>query len=163
MNIMPSLYGYDFFSENDTELPNPNLSIEAMNQAINHDNAMDEQPPFDGYDDFGDFDMPDFDQGDDIFPNDDGAPAADPFADDDEDANDGNADPNNDLENGGIDGLDNEDKAFQEQDFLTSIINSGEKDLYSYFDNTLVKNWAGPEHWKLRRIAPSKCFFFVVV
>jgi condensin complex subunit 2 len=23
--------------------------------------------------------------------------------------------------------------------------------MFNYFDSTLVKNWAGPEHWKLRR------------
>ncbi|KAL2046034.1 hypothetical protein N7G274_001481 [Stereocaulon virgatum] len=41
----------------------------------------------------------------------------------------------------------------------------GHEDILSYFDNTLKKNWAGPEHWRIRRIkdinkasapAPSK-------
>ncbi|KAI8883387.1 barren [Backusella circina FSU 941] len=157
LNIMPSLHGYDFFSENDTELPNPNLSMEAMNQANANDNAMDEAPPFNGYDDYGDygdFDMPDFDQGDDIYPNEGDVPV-DPFADDD-DGNDENGEPNDDLENEGMRDLDGDERPFQDQDFLTSIINSGEKDLYNYFDNTLVKNWAGPEHWKLRKIAPTR-------
>jgi condensin complex subunit 2 len=41
----------------------------------------------------------------------------------------------------------------------------GHEDILSYFDNALKKNWAGPEHWRIRRIkdinkasapAPSK-------
>ena len=41
----------------------------------------------------------------------------------------------------------------------------GHEDILSYFDNALQKNWAGPEHWRIRRIkdlnkasapAPSK-------
>ena len=28
----------------------------------------------------------------------------------------------------------------------------GHEDILSYFDNALSKNWAGPEHWRIRRI-----------
>ena len=28
----------------------------------------------------------------------------------------------------------------------------GHQDILSYFDNALQKNWAGPEHWRIRRI-----------
>ena len=28
----------------------------------------------------------------------------------------------------------------------------GHEDILSYFDNALQKNWAGPEHWRIRRI-----------
>ncbi|KAJ9061493.1 hypothetical protein DSO57_1020073 [Entomophthora muscae] len=28
--------------------------------------------------------------------------------------------------------------------------------VYSYFDSRFVKNWAGPEHWKLKPAAPTK-------
>ncbi|KAI0237006.1 hypothetical protein L0F63_000881 [Massospora cicadina] len=28
--------------------------------------------------------------------------------------------------------------------------------IYSYFDSRFMKNWAGPEHWKLKPIAPTK-------
>jgi len=44
-------------------------------------------------------------------------------------------------------------------------IERGHEDILSYFDNALQKNWAGPEHWRIRRIkdvhkisasAPSK-------
>lgn len=33
-------------------------------------------------------------------------------------------------------------------------------DMYEYFDAALMRNWAGPEHWKLRRIPKGKemCF-----
>ncbi|ORZ28099.1 condensin complex subunit 2/barren, partial [Lobosporangium transversale] len=32
----------------------------------------------------------------------------------------------------------------------------GHPDMYSYFDAALLRNWAGPEHWKLRRISKDK-------
>ncbi|KAI1314612.1 hypothetical protein EDD11_001955 [Mortierella claussenii] len=32
----------------------------------------------------------------------------------------------------------------------------GHPDMYSYFDSALLRNWAGPEHWKLRRIPKDK-------
>lgn len=28
--------------------------------------------------------------------------------------------------------------------------------MFNYFDSRLTKNWAGPEHWKMRRFAPKK-------
>jgi condensin complex subunit 2 len=31
----------------------------------------------------------------------------------------------------------------------------GHENILSYFDNTLSKNWAGPEHWKIRRVKDS--------
>ncbi|KAG0328745.1 hypothetical protein BGZ99_004605 [Dissophora globulifera] len=32
----------------------------------------------------------------------------------------------------------------------------GHTDMYSYFDSALLRNWAGPEHWKLRRAPKEK-------
>ena len=34
-------------------------------------------------------------------------------------------------------------------------IKSGHEDILSYFDNALQKQWAGPEHWKIRRFKNS--------
>ena len=31
----------------------------------------------------------------------------------------------------------------------------GHEDILSYFDNALKKNWAGPEHWRIRKIKDS--------
>ncbi|KAF9349538.1 hypothetical protein BGX34_001753, partial [Mortierella sp. NVP85] len=36
------------------------------------------------------------------------------------------------------------------------ILIKGHPDMYSYFDSALLRNWAGPDHWKLRRIAKDK-------
>ncbi|KAG0369980.1 hypothetical protein BGZ54_008165 [Gamsiella multidivaricata] len=36
------------------------------------------------------------------------------------------------------------------------ILVKGHPDMYSYFDSALLRNWAGPEHWKLRRIPKEK-------
>ncbi|KAK7941060.1 Condensin complex subunit 2 [Apiospora aurea] len=52
----------------------------------------------------------------------------------------------------GVDGIDNENG-----EYVISMNHSktGEKvheDLLSYFDQALQKNWAGPEHWRIRKI-----------
>ncbi|KAF9971713.1 hypothetical protein BGZ73_005242 [Actinomortierella ambigua] len=36
------------------------------------------------------------------------------------------------------------------------LVDDGQLDLYSHFDSALLRNWAGPEHWKLRRIPKMK-------
>lgn len=36
------------------------------------------------------------------------------------------------------------------------ILVKGHPDMYSYFDSALLRNWAGPDHWKLRRIAKGR-------
>jgi condensin complex subunit 2 len=36
------------------------------------------------------------------------------------------------------------------------ILIKGHSDMYSYFDSALLRNWAGPDHWKLRRIAKGR-------
>jgi condensin complex subunit 2 len=30
------------------------------------------------------------------------------------------------------------------------------EEMFGYFDNALSKNWAGPEHWKMRRVMQKK-------
>ncbi|KAG1474743.1 hypothetical protein G6F56_000173 [Rhizopus delemar] len=50
-----------------------------------------------------------------------------------------------------VEGVDETEKAFPEKDYLTALLNNENKDLFNYFDTTLAKDWAGPEHWKLRK------------
>ena len=38
-----------------------------------------------------------------------------------------------------------------EEDFLASLSKNGERELFDYFDTAMNSNWAGPDHWKLRR------------
>jgi condensin complex subunit 2 len=45
------------------------------------------------------------------------------------------------------------------QELLISLT-EGQHDIYSYFDSTLVKNWAGPAHWKVQRSFKSLLFPF---
>ncbi|KAF9404665.1 hypothetical protein BGZ94_004016 [Podila epigama] len=47
--------------------------------------------------------------------------------------------------------LDN--NALQESD---NLLGKDPADMYSYFDVALMRNWAGPAHWKLRRIRTNK-------
>jgi condensin complex subunit 2 len=70
----------------------------------------------------------------------------DPFADaadGDDYGNDGERDTDNTSNNA-------------DTDIVTTISTNQENELLSYFDTTLSKNWAGPEHWKLRKPKASK-------
>ncbi|CAH1758302.1 2226_t:CDS:10 [Entrophospora sp. SA101] len=42
-----------------------------------------------------------------------------------------------------------------ERDYLMAMSNN-ENELFSYFDSAFLRNWAGPEHWKLKRAAKKK-------
>lgn len=40
-----------------------------------------------------------------------------------------------------------------ERDLIVAMADvDGQSDVLGYFDQNLMKNWAGPEHWKLRRV-----------
>jgi condensin complex subunit 2 len=136
-HIVPFLKGYDFFTDNDDDLAFPDLDLDQDNAM---DNALSETPveneeegfQFDDYDvDFsGDVDV-------------------DPFQFDNNEQGFDNDNPQD------FDQETEEQKGLPEHDFLSAMIhnNLGEYDMFSYFDDTLIKDWAGPEHWKLRRPA----------
>jgi condensin complex subunit 2 len=42
-----------------------------------------------------------------------------------------------------------------ERDYVMAMSNN-ENELFSYFDSAFLRNWAGPEHWKLKRVKKSK-------
>lgn len=42
-----------------------------------------------------------------------------------------------------------------ERDLVLSMDGNGDQ-MFDYFDASLTKNWAGPEHWKMRRTVVSK-------
>ncbi|CAG8545208.1 17109_t:CDS:2 [Funneliformis caledonium] len=42
-----------------------------------------------------------------------------------------------------------------EKDFVMAMVNN-ENELFSYFDSAFLRNWAGPEHWKLKRTNKNK-------
>jgi len=54
---------------------------------------------------------------------------------------------------GAIDGFDPR-RAPNEHDLVMALAEEGDG-MMDYFDSTVMKNWAGPEHWKLRR-GPKK-------
>ncbi|KAI9739590.1 MAG: hypothetical protein M1834_006308 [Cirrosporium novae-zelandiae] len=67
---------------------------------------------------------------------------------------DGDQDAGNDGDDLGVGGFDSKDDAY------TVSLNhernqASHDDILSYFDNALQKNWAGPEHWRIRRIKDS--------
>jgi condensin complex subunit 2 len=43
---------------------------------------------------------------------------------------------------------------FTEKDYVMAMV-SNENELFSYFDSAFLRNWAGPEHWKLKRTNKS--------
>lgn len=45
-------------------------------------------------------------------------------------------------------------RATSDRELVMASIEGGGEDMFGYFDNALgKKNWAGPEHWKMRRVA----------
>ncbi|GET00596.1 condensin complex component cnd2 [Rhizophagus clarus] len=42
---------------------------------------------------------------------------------------------------------------FSEKDCIMAMINSdNENEMFSYFDPTFLRNWTGPEHWKIKKV-----------
>jgi condensin complex subunit 2 len=64
-------------------------------------------------------------------------------ADDDGDNNDGQ------VGQGPVEAFDPM-KPPNERDLVMAMADGGEN-MFDYFDGTLMKNWAGPEHWRMRR------------
>lgn len=138
LHICPTLQGYNFFSESDLRLPdldhhdsNEIHENHVENEAARQDNDNNDYDT--GHDPF-DYDM------DPIFDYDDG-PVLDGI--DDDDHHQGTAEQEPVL-------------GFQEEEFLNAFTSNADNELFSYFDSAFAKNWAGPEHWKLRRTALPK-------
>ncbi|KAI9474193.1 MAG: condensin complex subunit 2/barren [Benjaminiella poitrasii] len=129
-HIVPFLKGYDFFTDDNEDVAIPDLDNDDDDDAAfaNDDLANNNDFNFDE-----DFDV-DY-GGDDI----------DPFQLDDTQLDEPQQDP-----------LELPVAADKELDFLSALINTEEHDMFNYFDSTFVKNWAGPEHWKLRRKPAEK-------
>lgn len=145
LQICPSLQGYNFFSETDLNMPSLDHDEPGniLDGNVNLPNDNMDLPDFgvqDGFDD--DFAV-------DFFDYDDGGPMDSPddplMGEDDR------------LMGGENDSAGNE-PALHEEDFLGALMNDDGNELFSYFDSTFAKNWAGPEHWKLRRpVSKSMC------
>jgi condensin complex subunit 2 len=52
-------------------------------------------------------------------------------------------------------------KAPNERDLVLAMTEEGEE-MLDYFDATFMKNWAGPEHWKLKRVVRKRTLHLVV-
>ncbi|OAD03207.1 hypothetical protein MUCCIDRAFT_110062 [Mucor lusitanicus CBS 277.49] len=138
-HIVPFLKDFDFFTD-DATLAIPDLDNnddddedEAMMDIAREMNVAPDAFHFDD-DDYG------VDYGDDM---DD----VDPFAET-------NDDPHpfpGDHDSAQPEELEPALPTYPENDFLSAFMHNGDQDMLNYFDSTLVKNWAGPEHWKLRR------------
>ncbi|KAK4516072.1 uncharacterized protein ATC70_011033 [Mucor velutinosus] len=141
-HIVPFLKGFDFFTDDATlaipDLDNDDDEDEAMMDIAREMNAAPDAFRFDD-DDYG------VDYGDDM---DD----VDPFAETNDDQN-----PfQEDNDSAQPDELEHSSPKYPENDFLSAFMHKGDQDMLKYFDSTLVKNWAGPEHWKLRRPVEKK-------
>lgn len=137
-HIVPFLNGFDFFTD-DANLAIPDLDNEddeddAMMDIVRELDVAPDAYQFDDYD--VDYGMDDMDM--------------DPFAntvDDQQYPENENTEPQD---------IEPESPKYPENDFLSALIYNGDQELLDYFDSTLVKNWAGPEHWKLRRSVDKK-------
>lgn len=139
---MPFLKGFDFFTDDATlaipDLEHDDDEDEAMMDIAREMNMASDAFHFDD-DDYG------VDYGDDM---DD----VDPFAE----TNDDTHPFQGDNESAQPDPLEPTSPTYPENDFLSAFMHRGDQDMLNYFDSTLVKNWAGPEHWKLRRPVEKK-------
>ena len=138
LQICPSLQGYNFFSETDLNMPSLDHddADNILDDNVNLPNDNMNIPDFgiqDGFDD--DFAV-------DFFDYDDGGPADSP--------DDPLIGEDDGIMGGENDSAGNE-PGLHEEDFLGALMNDDGNELFSYFDSTFAKNWAGPEHWKLRR------------
>jgi condensin complex subunit 2 len=43
-------------------------------------------------------------------------------------------------------------RAPNERDFVMAMADADDEGMMDYFDQNFLKNWAGPEHWKLRKV-----------
>ncbi|KAI8643247.1 condensin complex subunit 2/barren [Parasitella parasitica] len=135
-HIVPFLNGFDFFSD-DTTLAIPDLDNEDDVEEAMMDIAreMSVAPDAFQYDDYEiDYGMDDVD------------PFADPM--DEQHYPENEAATPHEIEHDSL--------KYPENDFLSALIHNGDQEMLNYFDTTLVKNWAGPEHWKLRRTVEKK-------
>ncbi|KAI8367476.1 condensin complex subunit 2/barren [Radiomyces spectabilis] len=132
LNICPTLQGINFFADADFKMPN-------FNQEDKDDlenpvaEADDINPAFP--DDLDDLTMEFDNDNDEIL---DGIDAADPFQ-------------NDDIQNNPETAAEIDDTGADTDNYIMAMMNNADQELFSYFDETLQKNWAGPEHWKLRR------------
>ncbi|KAI9309457.1 condensin complex subunit 2/barren [Cunninghamella echinulata] len=162
LQICPTLLDIDFFSEN-AIIPNLDHSDDINKDKdetmtdVNNDTDNNENPVTDEYD-YG-FDAFDFNDGEDDNANDnDAGELMDPFANDAEDEEDNNQQhhkeigDDHDKGNGGDDNSNKDEKDMASGNIFKSLTSNQENELFTYFDTTLSKNWAGPEHWKLRKI-----------
>ncbi|CAO3646368.1 unnamed protein product [Cunninghamella echinulata] len=163
LQICPTLLDIDFFSEN-AIIPNLdhsediNKDKDEVMTDVNNNNMDDNEKPVTDQYDYG-FDAFDFNDGEDDDANDnDAGELMDPFANDAEDEEDDNQQHHkeigdgHDKGNGGDDDSNNDEKDIAAGNIFKSLTSNQENELFTYFDTTLSKNWAGPEHWKLRKI-----------
>lgn len=64
-------------------------------------------------------------------------------------------DGDNDEDGSAVGGLDGTGNDAYKVSFSHQSAANEHENILSYFDNALQKNWAGPEHWKIRRIKES--------
>lgn len=54
-------------------------------------------------------------------------------------------------------------RAPNERDLVMAVTDAdGENAIMGYFDQNFMKNWAGPEHWKLRKVVRKRKFLPVI-
>ncbi|KAI9262316.1 condensin complex subunit 2/barren [Phascolomyces articulosus] len=159
LQICPTLHGYNFFSDADSSMPDLENAAEQLENPVDtttkaatitnassndiEPSSMDynPEPDYDGMDDF-------FDYGED-------APLMDgindvPFGEGNEEGVDGTgAEAGQEEDEQGR--LNENQNPLDTLDFMSAMTGGDGSNMFSYFDSTFGKNWAGPEHWKLRR------------
>lgn len=167
--IAPSLAGFEFSKSSFAFLTTPFLNAAADDDGDDDDDDDDSGAPmFDmGGDNFGDSGGPveDFFSGPDAI--NDGYGGGD-MGGDDYVGNSDSVAPGAAEDGGGAPGGPfvpfDPRKIPNERDLVMAMADADENGALDYFDKNFMKNWAGPEHWKLRRVIRKResTFFFVL-
>jgi len=48
-----------------------------------------------------------------------------------------------------------------QRDLVMAMADADENGALDYFDKNFMKNWAGPEHWKLRKVIRKRTYSLV--
>lgn len=51
-------------------------------------------------------------------------------------------------------------KPLNEKDYIMA---GEENDMFSYFDSAFMRNWAGPEHWKMKRVVNKGAYSYILL
>lgn len=156
MAISHSLSAFSFAKDGNYTFDDTLFRDDTVNNEAGGDDGND--PGFGDYDAAADMEGGDFFQGDQVV-DDDYAGGAD-YGDGENGSVDAEGGQRHVVHPGGALVPFDPRRAPNERDLVKVITDAdGENAIMGYFDQNFMKNWAGPEHWKLRKVIRKREFF----